>query len=270
MKTILLPIHEDDGSEARLQVALDLARADGAHLDCLQVTPFNAYVASDMLGGVFVLPDLIDAVNEQVSKLRSATEARLSREDVSWSYGHLDGDPALTIVDRSTLADLIILSPALREPKPGQPLPIAGDVAIHARTPVMVVPMAARGFDVSARAMVAWNGSPEAANALKAALPLLRRASAVDIVTIDEGDADTLPPTDACEYLARHGIKSQLSDVALQGRSVADALLAERERSGAGYIVMGAYGHSRFRELVLGGVTREMLRRCSVPILLAH
>lgn len=270
MKTILLPVHADDGSEARLQAALDIARAGGAHLDCLQVTPFNAYVAADVFGGVFVLPDVIDAVNKQVEALRTGTEDRLGREDVSWSYRHLDGDPARTIVDQSLLADLIILSPALREARPDDPLPIAGDVAIHARPPVLVLPGTATGFDVSAPAMVAWNGSPEAANALKAALPLLRLASTVTVVAVEESDAESLPPIEACEYLSRHGVKAEFREVSPGQRGVAEALLAERERCGAGYIVMGAYGHSRFREIILGGVTRHMLRHCRVPLLLSH
>lgn len=270
MKTILLPIHEDSGAEARLQVALDLVRAHSGHLDCLQITPLNAYVVADAFGGVFVLPSLIDVVNEQVDKLRTETKARLAREDVSWDYRHCDGDPAITIVDASTLSDLIVLSPALRQPGPSEPLPIAGDVAVHARTPVLTVPTSATRFDPAGRVMIAWNGSAEAANAVKAAVPLLKQASAVEIVTIDEGDADTLPPTDACEYLARFGMKPHLRDVSLEGRSVADALLAERERLGAGLVVMGAYGHSRVRELVLGGATRAMLSRCPVPILLTH
>lgn len=270
MKTILLPIHEDDGAEARLQVALDLARAHGAHLHCLHVTPLTAYVASDSFGGVFVMPDLIDAVNAQADKLRTATEARLAREDVPWTYEHGDGDPAATIVDRSSLADLIVLSPALREPRPSDPLPLAGDVAIHARTPVWVVPKTVKAFDVSAKAMVAWNGSAEAAHALKAALPMLRLASSVVIATVAEPSEGVLPPLEACEYLSRQGVKSELLAIERGHGSIADALLAARDRAGCGYVVMGAYGHSRMREFVLGGATREMLRGSPVPLLLAH
>lgn len=270
MKTILLPIHADDGAEARLQVALDLARAHGAHLACLQVTPLNAYVALDAFGGAYVLPDLVDVVNKQEAELRATTEARLAREDVSWSYEHGDGDPAATIVDRSSLADLIILSPALREPRPTDPLPLAGDVAIHARTPVCVVPTAARSFDVGGKAFVAWNGSAEAAAALKAALPMLRLAGSVVIATVAEPSEDMLPPLEACEYLSRHGVKAELLAIERGRGSIADALLAARERVAASYVVMGAYGHSRMREFVLGGATREMLRGSPTPLFLAH
>lgn len=269
MKTILLPIHEDDGANARMQAALDIARAHGAHLNCLQITPLTAYVVTDSFGGVFVMPDLIDVINKQEAKLRTETEAQLAREDVPWNYEHCDGDPAATIVDRSSLADLIVLSPALREPHPSDPMPLAGDVSIHARTPVLVVPASAKGFDVTAKAFVAWNGSPEAAHALKAALPMLRLASSVVIATVAEPNDEYLPPLAACEYLSRHGVKAELLAVEPRG-STGDALLAARDRIGAGYVVMGAYGHSRMRELVLGGVTRQMLRQSPVPMFLAH
>lgn len=270
MKTIMLPIHEDDDAEARMRAALDLARAHGAHLRCLQVTPFNAYIASDAFGGVFVLPGLIDAVNREMERLRADTEARLVREDISWSYEHCEGDPAAAIVDRSPLADLIILSPALRQAHPGDALPLAGDVAIHARTPVLTVPPSVTGFDVATRALVAWNGSPEAASALKAALPMLRLASAVVIATVAEADRDSSPPVDACEYLSRHGLKAETEAVAPGRGTIADALLAARDHCDAGYVVMGAYGHTRLREFILGGTTRQMLRDCPVPILMAH
>jgi nucleotide-binding universal stress UspA family protein len=270
MKTILLPIHDDAGAEARLQVALDLARAHSAHLSCLQVTPLTAYVASDSFGGVFVMPDLIDAVSAHEAKLRADTEARLGREDVAWSYEHGDGDPAATIVDRSSLADLIVLSAALREPRPSDPLPLAGDVAIHARTPVCVVPATASGLDVAGKALVAWNGSAEAAAALKAALPMLRLATSVVIATVAEPSEDSLPPLDAAEYLSRHGVKAELLPLERGRGSIADTLLAARDRAGAAYVVMGAYGHSRMREFILGGVTREMLRGSPTPLFLAH
>jgi nucleotide-binding universal stress UspA family protein len=270
MKTILLPIHEDDGAEARLQVALDLARAHGAHLHCLQVTPLNAYVAADPFGGFFVMSGLIEAVNKQMERLRAETEARLQREDVPWTYEHLDGEPAIRIADRSVLADLIVLSPSLREARSGDPVPLAGDVAIHARTPVLAVPSSVKGFDAGATAFVAWNGSPEAAHALKEALPMLRLSATVVIATVAETDGEMLPPTDAAEYLSRYGLKAELQAIEPARGSIADALLVARDLCRAHYLVMGAYGHTRLREFILGGTTRQMLRDSPVPIFMSH
>lgn len=271
MKTILLPIDDQDGTEARLQAALDVARAQRAHLVCLQVTPPIAYVAASETGGFYAFPDVLDAVREAEAKLRAATEARLSREDVAWSYEHGEGDRAAMIVARGSLADLIVLTGGFGPHRAVDLLPLVGDVAIHARTPVLAVPAVPVGFDACGRALIAWNGSFEAGNALRAALPLLRQASAVNVLTVTEDDAVMrFPAIDGCEYLSRQGLKAELHQVARNGLSIAAGLLEGVSRLGADYVVMGAYGHSRAREFLLGGVTREMLASCPVPLLLAH
>ena len=270
MKTILLYVHDDAGAEARLQAALDLARAHDGHIACLQVTPLTAYVASDFVAGAYVVLDLLEAVNEQTRKVRADLEARLAREGVSWNFEHADGQPASTIVARASLADLVVLSRSVRTPRSNEPEPLAGDVAVHARTPVLAVPPGVKGLDACGSAVVAWNGSVEAANALKAALPMLRQAAAINVVTVGEEDDGAFPATDACEYLARHGPKSELHEVVRHGRPIGDCLLDTLGAIGGDYLVMGAYGHSRAREFVLGGVTRRMLADCPVPLLLTH
>jgi nucleotide-binding universal stress UspA family protein len=98
---------------------------------------------------------------------------------------------------------------------------------------------------------------------------MLRKATAIHIVNVDEG-TDGFPPTDASLYLARHGLPSELHEWSCAGRSVADALRDAAATLKASYVVMGAYGHSRAREAVLGGVTRDLLRHSPVPLLLAH
>ena len=270
MKTILLYVHDDAGAEARLQAALALARAHSGHIACLQVTPLDVYVATDIFGGAFVMPSLIDKVNEHARKLRADTEARLVGEGVSWSFEHCDGPPAPVIVSRASLADVVVLSRGIRMPKGNEPEPLAGEVALHVSTPVLAVPPGDKGFDACGTAVVAWNGSVEAANALKAALPMLRQANAIKLVTIREDDELTFPATDGCEYLARHGLKAELHEIARHDRSVGDRLLATVADLGADYLVMGAFGHSRARELILGGVSRWMLIESPVPLVLAH
>lgn len=269
MKTILLHVHGDEAAEARLQVALDLTRAHEGHLACVQITPLTSYVGTDMFGGVYVLTDVLDAVRKNEEKVRAETEARLSRENVPWTYEHLDGDPATMIVARSRLADAVVLSRSLGEFRIGDPMPLAGDVALHARTPVIAVPPDARGFTKTDRAFVAWNGSAESAYALKCAMPLLRQASEIHVVTVANGDNSAFAAADAGEYLSRHGLKAELHEVD-RGATVADRLLEALNQIGGDYMVMGAYGHSRAREFILGGVTRTMLQHCPVPLLLAH
>ncbi|WP_152542820.1 universal stress protein [Sphingobium sp. Ant17] len=116
---------------------------------------------------------------------------------------------------------------------------------------------------------MAWNGSIEAAHSLRLTLSFLRVASEVHIVNISSDNND-FPPMDASRYLARHGIGSQLHEWPQEGCTIAQTLLDAAGELAASSLVMGAYGHSRLRETVLGGVTRDLLSDTSVPLLLAH
>lgn len=268
MKTVLLYANEDAGFESRLQAALDIARAFGAHVSCVQVTPFDAFIMGDPFGGVYALPIVVEAVREAEDKHRARTEQRLQVEGVGWDWSRHDGAPAQVVLDRARLADLIILSLPDSGGYDG-PLAMVGDVALHARTPVLAMPQSSRSFDCQASALVAWNGSPEAAHALRLTLDVLGRAARVNLVTIAEDKSD-FPLTDAAQYLARRGIGCDVHEWPADGRGTADALADAATVLGAGYVVMGAYGHSRLRESMLGGTTRDMLHRGDIALLLAH
>ncbi len=270
MQSIMVYANEDQGFDSRLQAAMDVARAFDAHLTCVQVTPFDAFILNDPFGGVYALPVVVEQIRKAEDAHRTRVEDDLARQGVHWDWTHDEGPPAKVIADRSRLADLIVLGLAgSAEQKTGAPLSLAADVAIHARTPVLAVPIEHGGIDCFGPAVVAWNGAPEAAHALRFAVPLLKKASAVHIVTIAE-DATDLAATEAGEYLSRHGIAAQIHNWPRDGRSVVEALNDAASTLRASYVVMGAYGHSRLREAVLGGVTRDMLRDCKVPLLLAH
>lgn len=269
MKTVLLYANEDSGFESRLQAALDVARAFDAHLSCLQVTPFDSFIIGDPFGGVYTLPTIVEAVQEGEDKHRARIEQHLANEGVTWDWVRCDGAPAAVVVDRTRLADLIVLSLPAGEHGYDGPLAIVGDVALHTRAPVLAVPQASRSLDVGGTAIVAWNGALEAAHALRLSLPLLRKAAQVRIVTVP-GDGAEFPPTDASEYLARHGISTELHEWPGDGDSTAGALRDAAAALAGTYVVMGAYGHSRLRETTLGGTTREMLHTSTVPLVLAH
>lgn len=267
MKSVPLYANPDQGLEGRLEAALDVVGLFGGHLTCLQVTPFDAFIMADPFGGVYALPSVVEHVAKADAEHRRSLEDRLGREGVSWDWLRYDGAPAQLLVDRSRLCDLIVLS--LTDSRDDGPMSIVADVAIHARAPVLAVPKESRGLEAGGTALVAWNGALEAAHALRLSLPMLARASKVEIVTVTEDRAE-FPATDACEYLARHGIGSQLHEWPGEGSRVSDAIADAARVLGAAYVVMGAYGHSRLREAVLGGVTRELLRDSPVPLLLGH
>ncbi len=269
MKSILLHVHDDDGLESRLTAALLVAHQQRGRLSCIQVTPVSDYVATDPFGGMYELKALFENLAERAVDVRTEVEARLTAESIEWDWSVYDEGVAASIVSRSPLTDLIVLSLADRtSSKAAHPMFLVAEVSIHSNTPVLAVPVRAPAFNPAGVAMIAWNGSPEAAHAVRAALPLLKLASAVQIISFNEDQ--NFPMADVRRYLAAHGVTSGCNEHRLDGKTVGEALCRISSSLPAAYIVMGAYGHTRFREAVLGGVSRHMLAHSTVPLLLAH
>ncbi|MES2097958.1 MAG: universal stress protein [Pseudomonadota bacterium] len=266
MKNILLLAHDDLGQEARFQAALDVCRAVDGHLTCLDVA-VPMLIADDSFGSVATAALLSDEVKrEQLN--RAKMEARLNHEDVSWTWIDSTGQLAPTLRRHATLADVIVVSRELDD----FPLPdmeaVAADVIVRSGKPVLAVPEHHERLDLSV-ALVAWDGSSAAAGALRAAIPLLRLAERVIVVEVDGKSHDT-PGEDVAIYLSRHGIHARVEWVQALDAGVARTILDAAARHHAGYIVMGGFGHSRLREALFGGVTREMMSSSSRPLFLAH
>jgi nucleotide-binding universal stress UspA family protein len=182
-----------------------------------------------------------------------------------------EADPAV----HARYADMAILGQLdpdrveteLLRPRPEQ-------IALASGRPVLVVPYAGRFADIGRRVVVAWNATREAARAIGDAMPLLVSAELVTVLTIDarEGPSDhgELPGADIALHLARHGVKAQIERTVSAGLPVGEVLLSRLADLGADLLVMGAYGHSRMREVLLGGATRSVLQTMTVPVLMSH
>ncbi len=266
MKTILVDIGEDEGQEARLQAAFDLARAFEGHLVAVQATPFATYAMGD-LGYAFPVTELIAAVEAERAALRRRVEPLFAAEGISWEWHSVDGEPADALVEAARLADAIVMSAGPFAAPVGRQR--TGDVAIRAPAPVIAVPPGSRGFSAGGSALILWNGSQEAALALRQALPLLRLASEVAILTVEESAA-TLPARAAAAYLSRQGVHAEVIERGSGGESIETVIRAVIHERRPAYLVQGAYGHSRLRETLFGGVTRGLLGDAPVPIVLAH
>ena len=269
MRSILLHIDEDDCLEPRLQVALDLARAFDGHVSCLQAVPYVFGVPGDIYGTMAV--ELLPEVRETADALQTRLEQQLSGEDVAWDYSQEDGFAPERLLRRCGLSDIVVVGSC--DPlRPKGPSILAGDMVLKARTPVMIVPPGTKSLDCGGAAIAAWDGSPEAAHALRSAVPLLKKAAAVTLVTVSgEKDAKTveLPPIEGAEYLSRHGIECDMVELPCDG-SVAQTLVAAASARDAAYLVMGAYGRSRLLETVWGGVSRELFTKPPLPVLACH
>lgn len=266
MTSILLYANDDPGFDTRLAAAMALAVATGGHVTCVQARPFNTFVVADPFGGVYAPAALMEKIEAADTAHQERSEALLGAGTLDWEWQREDGEPAQALVARSSLADAIVISVPAGDPAA---LALASEVALHARSAVLAVPRNGNRFDPTAKTMVAWNGSAESAHALRLALPLLRLVGRVDVVSIG-GGGGRFAVADAAAYLARHGIATELVERRSEGHRPVEALIETAASLGAGTIVMGAYGHTRMREAVLGSTTRDMLRQAAISLVLAH
>ncbi len=269
MKTILVHVDADDGQPARLQAAFDLARAFGGHLACLQVTPYAAYALGEPAMGAFPVTALIEAIEKERRAERQLVEARLRQEGVSWDWIAREGDAVDRLVEAARLVDVVVMSSGPFSGNAMVRMGITGDVAVRAPAPVIAVPPTSRGIAVTGAALVAWDGSQEAALALRSALPMLRLAESVDILAVAEKPTEFTARA-AAAYLSRQGVTAEVVERTRNGDTIEQVIRGVITERRSAWLVQGAYGHSRLRETVFGGVTRGLLADAPVPLLLAH
>lgn len=277
VKTIVLHVQNDQSLSARVEAGLALARASSAHLSCVHVTPFEAYVAFDNFGGVFVMNDVIKALDEEETDLRSRVEEELRNEDVSWDYTQVTGSIARVIAGHAALADLVVTGRNGHARQFAEPaIGMLGDLLHWSRTPLLIPADEDRPFDPTGTALIAWDGSFQAANAVRSSVGLLKLASSVHVLHIlEEEKEEAFPSTRLLEYLSRHGIHAELSvieaGVDVRDQAVISATLMARAKAiDAAYMVMGGYNHSRIGEYIFGGVTRSMLKGAPLPLVIAR
>lgn len=274
-KTIL--VHCDAGrtTPARLDIAIELASAFGAHLACLHAAKSEPIPSAAMEARDILIEAQRRLRAESAQAARQGYDECLRRtgfDKAEWRTSEADALDAMVLHAR--YADLVVIG----QQNPEWPSSVDKDferaLPIAAARPVLVVPYAFERRPVGQRVLVAWNASREAARAVSEALPLLKRAGQVDVIAFEPGKSGAAhgaePGADIALYLARHGVKVTVSRVEAPDVDVGNQLLSRAFDLSADLIVMGAWGHSRLRELVLGGVTRSLLESMTVPVLMAH
>jgi nucleotide-binding universal stress UspA family protein len=149
---------------------------------------------------------------------------------------------------------------------------IAENTLFASGRPQILVPYIQKAPLKLDKVMLCWDGSRQAARAIGDAMPLLVKSQRVEVAIVanERGKEDQIEGADMAEHLARHGLKVTVHRIGGGGIDVADALLSHAADSGADFMVMGGYGHSRLREFVLGGVTHSILRSMTIPVLMSH
>lgn len=276
-RTVLVSLNVVGRAEAVLDVAVAVAKAHDAHLIGLYAVPaLQIYPSMSMQ----VTPEIVDDqrryFQEQAKKVQAVFDETMRREGVSAEWRVVDSrgsTVADSVIDRARSVDLVIASQADDEEVLAD-TELCERLLMESGRPVLFVPTHGSFTTVGTSVAMAWNASQEATRAAFDALPMLKRASSVVILAVDpldeEGREGIVDGTELAGTLARHGVEAELHRSTSSEVSVGDEVLSRISDMGADLLVMGGYGHSRMREFVFGGVTRQILTQMTVPVLMSH
>ena len=273
-KTLLVPVDERAKSVRSLELASRIASTFDSHLVGLFIQPSPYIPASAKADGVEkVLREMQQKASSELTqeaRARFDSVMKPGMERAEWRTAC--GSRAETVALHARYADLVVINQT--DPQAADATHFADGVLLSVGRPVLLVPYAGETSGFGRNVLVCWNASREASRAVIDALPLLKAAQKVTVLSIDgresPGGHGESPGSDLALYLARHGVKSEVVQTVSASVDVGNVILSRAFDIGADLIVMGAYGHSRAREIVMGGATRTVLRSMTVPVLMSH
>ena len=274
-KTLLVPVDERPRTLRAIELAGRLAGEFNSHVIGLYVQPDpNIPLMTSLEVGQKLQEELRDRlIREPTARAKAQFETGMKAAGVATTeWRAAQGERAHTVALHARHADLVVINQT--DPGEADASHFAATVLMALGRPALVVPYAGAFKNVGRNVLVAWDAGREAARAVTDALPLLRRADKVVIMAVDprvsakaHGEA---PGADIAVFLARHGVKAEVAPTVSGGVDVGNVILSTASDEDADLIVMGAYGHSRVREIVLGGATRTVLESMTVPVLMSH
>ena len=265
--------HVEGGSHdaAVLRLAGAVATRFGASVEAVfaNVPP---YVPATIDG--ILTPQIIEtqrALYVTRAAVAKAAVAKLALPEARRSFVTVKGLAAPAVIQRGRAADLVVVAqPAPEESDAVTDYDLPAEIVMSVGRPVLIVPYAGDFADCGKRILVAWSERREAARALSDSLPFLASASEVTLLSVNPGDATAALEAGAKAWLAAHGIKGNVRTAHTKEIEVSDVLLSTAADISADLVVMGAYGRSRFRELILGGATHDILKHMTAPVLMSH
>ncbi|MGB7316917.1 MAG: universal stress protein [Planktotalea sp.] len=277
-KSLITHLVDLENSTGFLTSVSELADAFDAHLDVLchgvdRMTPGFHYGGVDPM----MLQRTIEAAGDEAKAIAKSARTTLQASNARWNVEEAVnpiGNINRSVAIRTRFSDLAVLrTPYGENTSQLEAEGILEGALFGGQAPVLLLPDSAKPKATPERIIIAWNESAEAMNAVRAAMPFLKAAASVRVCVIDpprHGQDRSDPGGPLSVFLARHGVKAEIDVMAKSLPRVSDVLLRHASDKNADMIVMGAYGHSRFREAILGGATRDMLEEANVPILMKH
>lgn len=277
-KTVLVHLNDERRAARLLDFAVPFARAHDAHLIGLYVVPLPVVLNEwpDL-----AIAEMLEAQRKayrdegkRVGELFRAKTSDLPRPSEWRLIESQYATAADALVQAARMADLVIAPQADAKWHLTNTLDAAEAAIMESGRPVLVVPNAGAAEPCPSHVTIAWNGKRESTRAAFDALPIIEKAGRADVVWVDpkpgSAAAGDIPCAELAVTFARHGIKAEARSLQAQDEGVSAALREDAKRSGSGLLVMGAYGHSRLREFVLGGATRNTMHAMTVPVLFSH
>jgi nucleotide-binding universal stress UspA family protein len=276
-KSILVQVDHTKANPGRVDAAIAMALRHEAHLIGLYLTvePSGASFARGYLPEEILAHAAAEALalaNDRLARFSAAAKRNLVPFETRIGRG-FEVELCDLVSMHALYADLVVDGQDDPDDPPlGRQLP--EHLVLATGRPILLIPYIGAGATMGDRVVIAWDASREAARAVIDAMPILVRASAVMVVTVNPRQKDfghgEMPGADIALHLARHGVEAEVQRVENRDMDVGNALLSHLADVGADLLVMGAYGHSRLREIVLGGATRTVLGDMTVPVLMSH
>lgn len=276
-KTILVHIDPSAQCATRVKAAAQIAVANDAHLIGTALTNLSPlyFSSSGLDPAVPALALPLEQLRKDAARTLDEFDQQARRLGVnSLERCLLEEEAGLGISLQARYCDLVVLSlHDHKAPIPGLRADFPEYVLLNCARPVLMMPSVLPKAALGSKIVVAWDGSVPSTRAIASALPMLEHARSVELVVLNAGMEElpqgSLPATGMAAYLARHGVRVEVRAVEHVG-DIGEKLLQLAADGGADLIVMGAYGHSRFREILLGGTTRKLLRSSTVPLWMMH
>lgn len=280
LKDLLVVVNSSAASDNRVELAASLAAEHGAQLIGLYVLSVPEPDRTEeeaLIDRIITSTKWIREEQDLARVVQGKFEGAIDRHGIRGEWRTGGGFASEEAVVHARYVDLVIVGQADPKLKRGAVMPplLPEEVALAAGRPILVTPLSPGPIRIGKRILVAWNARREATRAVNDALPLLSKAESVTVLVVNP-EKWTIAPhgqepgADIARHLARHGVTVQVEVTYSEDGEVGEVLRAKAREIGADLIVMGAYGHSRTRELILGGTTRDILLEMTVPVFMSH